>query len=272
MITLFLSNVLTSPIIAGCTWLQMTRTHSVGAADDDDLPPPPQPTPTELMALLVEGQRTMANALRTIANRDARGARQGPVPNQYSDFKDFLDTRPPLFKEAKEPLQADEWLNTIEQKFRLLRPTDELKTEYASHQLHGLAGIWWSHYCSMLPPNAQITWDQFKAAFRGNYIPPDLMVMKHIEFIKLTQGSKSLTEYLQAFNNLARYATEFDDTDAMKIASFKYGLSLKLMKIMGTSKCATFNEFISDVLTQENNNSIYVASKSRKRAFEASAS
>jgi hypothetical protein len=98
------------------------------------------------------------------------------------------------------------------------------------------------------------------------------MAMKHMEFMKLTQGNKSLTEYLQAFNNLARYATEFVDTDAKKIASFKRGLSPKLMKTMGTSKCATFNEFISDALTQENNNSIYAASKSRKRAFEAGVS
>jgi hypothetical protein len=44
------------------------------------------------------------------------------------------------------------------------------------------------------------------------------------------------------------------------------------MKTMGTSKCATFNEFISDALTQENNNFVYAASKSRKRAFEAGAS
>jgi hypothetical protein len=44
------------------------------------------------------------------------------------------------------------------------------------------------------------------------------------------------------------------------------------MKTMGTSKCATFNDFISDALTQENNNSIYAASKSHKRAFEAGAS
>jgi hypothetical protein len=98
------------------------------------------------------------------------------------------------------------------------------------------------------------------------------MAMKHTEFMKLTQGNKSLTEYLQAFNNLARYATEFVDTDAKKIASFKRGLGPKLMKTMGTSKCVTFNEFISDALTQENNNSIYAASKSRKRAFEAGAS
>jgi hypothetical protein len=89
--------------------------------------------------------------------------------------------------------------------------------------------------------------------------------------MKLTQGTKSVSEYLQAFNNLARYASESVDTDAKKIASFKIGLSPKLMKTMGC-KCTTFNEFISDTITQENNNTIYVASKSRKRAYEAGAS
>ena len=74
----------------------MPRTRSNGAAgDDDDLPPPPPPTPAELLAILAEGQHTMAEALRTIANCDGRGARQGLEPNQYSDFKDFLDMKPP---------------------------------------------------------------------------------------------------------------------------------------------------------------------------------
>jgi hypothetical protein len=117
------------------------------------------------MQTMVEDQRMLAEAMHQLVDRDARRGRQGPKPNQYSDFKDFLDTKPPLFKEAEEPLQADERLNTIKQKFCLLHLTDELKTEYASHQLHGPAGIWWSHYCSTLPPNAQILWDQFKAAF-----------------------------------------------------------------------------------------------------------
>ena len=58
---------------------------------------------------------------------------QGPEPNQYSSFKDFQDTKPPIFKEDGEPLQTDEWLNTIEQKFHLLRVTEHLKAEYASH-------------------------------------------------------------------------------------------------------------------------------------------
>ena len=75
------------------------------------------------------------------------------------------------------------------------------------------------------------------------------MSMKHTKFMRIT---KILTEYLHAFNNLPRYATEFVDTNAKKIASFKRGLSLKLMKTLAHSKCATFNEFVSDALTQDN--------------------
>ena len=44
------------------------------------------------------------------------------------------------------------------------------------------------------------------------------------------------------------------------------------MKTMGNCKCAHFNEFVSDALSQENNNVVYAASKSRKRAYEAGAS
>ena len=41
---------------------------------------------------------------------------------------------------------------------------------------------------------------------------------------------------------------------------------------MAGNKSTTFNEFISDALTQENSNAIYAASKNRKRAYEAGAS
>jgi hypothetical protein len=139
--------------------------HGRGVGDEDPPPPSPAPTPAKLMQTVVEGQRMLAETMRQLVDRDARRGHQGPEPNQHSDFKDFLNTKPPLFKEEEEPLQADEWLNTIEQKFRLLQLTNEPKTKYASHQLHGPAGIWWSHYRSTLPPNAQLSWDQFKAAF-----------------------------------------------------------------------------------------------------------
>jgi len=115
----------------------MARNTRSGHNEMPPPPPPPPPTPTELLATLVEGQRMLNEAMQTMAqqNRGGRHARQGGEANQYSSFKDFQDTKPLLFKEVVEPLEADEWLNTLEQKFCLLRVMEELKAEYAAHQL-----------------------------------------------------------------------------------------------------------------------------------------
>ena len=78
------------------------------------------------------------------------------------------------------------------------------------------------------------------------------MRMKATEFMRLTQGTKTLTKYMHAFNNLSQYAPEFVNTKEKKIDSFKRGLGTKLMKTMANSRCTTYNEFISDALTQEN--------------------
>jgi hypothetical protein len=95
------------------------------------------------------------------------------------------------------------------------------------------------------------------------------MAMKVGEFMRLTQGTRTMKEYLHTFNNLSCYAPKFINTDAKKVASFKRGLNPKMLKIMGTSSRTVFNEFISDCLTQKNNNNAYSASKSRKRALES---
>ena len=125
---------------------------------------------------------------------------------------------------------------------------------------------------SALPAGANVSWDQFKIAFRGHHIPLGLMRMKAAKFMKLTQGTKTLTEYMHAFNNLSRYAPEFVNTEEKKIESFKRGLGTKLMKTMANSRCATYNEFVSDALTQENQNNLHAIVKGRKRDFEAGAS
>ena len=75
------------------------------------------------------------------------------------------------------------------------------------------------------------------------------MSMKHTEFMRLTQSTKSLTKYLHAFNNLSRYAPEFVNSDGKKTASFKRGLCPKSMKTLTNNKSETYNELVSDALT-----------------------
>jgi hypothetical protein len=123
-----------------------------------------------------------------------------------------------------------------------------------------------SHHFS---PHAHITWREFTEAFYGVYIPSGLTEMKLGEFLALNQGTKTVTQYLHAFNNLSRYASDMVNTDAKKITGFKRGLNPKIMKHVGTNMRTSFNNFVSDCLKQEKNNNVYPASKTRKRAFES---
>ena len=53
---------------------------------------------------------------------------------QEASYQDFLNTQPPLFTKADEPLDADAWIRTIESMFSLLTtPCSEAnKTHYAA--------------------------------------------------------------------------------------------------------------------------------------------
>jgi hypothetical protein len=63
-----------------------------------------------------------------------------------------MDTRPPIFKEAAELLDAEKWINTMGEKFYVLRMMEVLKTEYVAHQLQGPVGMWWKHHRTTFPP------------------------------------------------------------------------------------------------------------------------
>ena len=54
------------------------------------------------------------------------------------------------------------------------------------------------------------------------------------------------------------------DTEEKKIESFKRGLGTMFMKTLENFRCATYNEFVSDALTQENQNNLHAAAKGRK--------
>ena len=82
--------------------------------------------------------------LRNIADNTAQG-RNDRAEGGIGHFKSFMDTKPPVFTTAEDPLQVDEWLHAIEDRFRVCRCTKEQKAEYNAFQLQGPAGLWWSH-------------------------------------------------------------------------------------------------------------------------------
>jgi hypothetical protein len=266
-----------------------TETPSVGAdtsgsdGNRNTTEPHPSPSPITLETFFTQylesqrnvehSQRNMEDIFRTVVDHYQSGNRQGGNEvDQYNNFKNFLDTEPLIFREAIEPLDVEEWINTMEDKFRLLRMTEVLKTEYAAHQLQGPTGIWWKHHRTIFPDHTQITWNEFTKAVCGVYIPSGLFEMKLQEFLVLTQDTKTVTQYLHAFNNLCHYAPDMVDTDIKKIASFKRVFNTKMLKHVGTNPRTRFNDFISDCLKQEKNNNVHSAFKARKKVLDSSPS
>jgi hypothetical protein len=96
---------------------------------------------------------------------------------------DFIDTRPPVFSKANEPLEADDWLWTMEQKFELIQCTEYQKPVFAAQRLRGVAGAWWANLVAARPAGHCITWQEFRDAFWAHYIPDGVMATKLEEFL-----------------------------------------------------------------------------------------
>jgi hypothetical protein len=116
--------------------------------------------------------------------RGGNGIRNAPAlaPITYSDF---AATHPPLFTEAGEPLEADHWLCVIEYKFVLLHYTEVQKTLFATQQLRGDASVWWANFAATRPTDYQVSWTEFRCAFRAHYILASVMRRKRQEFMDL---------------------------------------------------------------------------------------
>jgi hypothetical protein len=102
-----------------CTIFNANEAGGSATGNENHDPPPPSPPPytaEQFFTQFVISQRNMESmqqnmeiALRNIADNTCRGLNQGRHEvNQYSSFKDFMDTRPSIFKEVEELLDAGE--------------------------------------------------------------------------------------------------------------------------------------------------------------------
>jgi hypothetical protein len=106
-------------------------------------------------------------------------------------YAQFSALKPPLFHKAEEPLEADAWLRAIEAKFDVLTSpcSEERKVKFAAMYLRGPALLWWDHFKMMQPNGHEITWAEFKTAFKNHHIPKGMVERKLNELLNLRQGN-----------------------------------------------------------------------------------
>ena len=156
-----------------------------------------------LQAFREERQANTA-ALQMIAQAVANNPQQPRNGNGRSTLAEFKKHAPPTFIETAEPLDADDWICTIEDLLELVGYNeDHERVVYAAHCLGGTARAWWDGFKAMHAAQA-IIWNNFKVEFHKAHIPSGIMAIKKREFRALKQGSNTVKEYLQKFSVLSR--------------------------------------------------------------------
>ena len=115
-----------------------------------------------------------------------------------------MSHHPPTYSHSSDPLDADDWLKTINKKLDIAQCNDREKVLYASGRLEGAASDWWDSFVAAHANANAITWDEFRTAFRSHHIPAGVMKLKLKEFLSLEQGTMSVCEYRDKFTQLSR--------------------------------------------------------------------
>jgi hypothetical protein len=91
------------------------------------------------------------NLTATIQNPQAQQNQlppQGPPPPPppVNKHREFMRHHPPTYYHSVDPLDADDWLKTINKKLNITHCNDREKVLYASRRLEGVAADCWDAY------------------------------------------------------------------------------------------------------------------------------
>ena len=131
---------------------------------------------------------------------------------------------PPVFAHFADPMDAEDWLRTVERELHTAQCNDRKKVLYGPRQLRGVAQSWWESYLATHANPEAITWEEFRDKFHRNHVPEGLMILRKVEFLALKQGPLSVSEYRDKFLQLSCYAPEDVNTDAKRKYRFLRGL------------------------------------------------
>src|SRR3954471_7765410 len=232
---------------------------SFGIIDDEE-----PPSPTSMAEIMLEAERNHRDQTRLLAQNTSH-QQDSVVPIQ-----DFIILTPPVFRCSSEPLDADDWLRSLERKLETAHVAPSDRVLFAAYFLEGAALQWWENFVAMQPVGHVVTWQEFSDDFRGYHIPDQLMERKREQFCNLTQGKMSVHEYRTEFTRLARYAQEEVSTDAKKQERFRKGLSPVLRHDLNLHEFVNFQDLVNKSFKVEYGNELYEESRKRDREFAPS--
>jgi hypothetical protein len=162
-----------------------------------------------------------------------------------------------------EPMNADDWLKTVERKLQVGQCNNREKVLLASHQLIGPTADWWDAYLEAHEEPDTINWNEFKMAFRSHHVSQGIIKLK--EFQDLKQGSMTVSEYVTRFTQLSHYAPIDVDTNKKKQECFLNRLDDGLAYALEARDFENFQTMVDKALVLENRRGILSSKRKHER-------
>jgi hypothetical protein len=186
-----------------------------------------------------------------------------PPPPHVDMLTSFLRLRPSTFTSSSKPIVADDWLRSVKKNLVTIGCTEAEKVRFAAHLLEGPATSWWGNY-QITHPIEEVNCDMFQEAFHTAHISSGVMSLKKREFRNFCQGHRTVAEYIDEFNKVARYAPDDVDTDAKRRERFLDGLNDELAVHLSIVYAPNYQALIDKATILENKQN---QMESHKRKF-----
>ncbi|XP_025014399.1 uncharacterized protein LOC112536061 [Ricinus communis] len=97
----------------------------------------------------------------------------------------------------------------------------------------------------------RLTWDVFKAEFCREYLTNAFKVERQNEFVTLKQGSMTMREHVDRFEDLYKYASDIFPTETQKCYRFKEGLQIVLKNELSLYEGQHFRGWVEKAIEKE---------------------
>ncbi|GMN49834.1 hypothetical protein TIFTF001_018997 [Ficus carica] len=131
-------------------------------------------------------------------------------------YERFRRMKAPEFEGPTDPIAADNWLIDIQVILDFMRLTEQEKVLCASFALKKDARHWWMTV-QMRRDVTTMSWQDFVSEFRAMYFNREILAAQQDEFTSLRQGTMTVMEAINKFEQLARLCPELVPSETEKV-------------------------------------------------------
>ncbi|XP_059431475.1 uncharacterized protein LOC132164978 [Corylus avellana] len=153
--------------------------------------------------------------------------------------QDYCSPHSDSFDGRGDQINAENWLNDVEELLATTRCTNEQKVAYATCKLTKEARCWWQEKNMVLVVDLgsedAITWDIFKHELNQHFFPRVVQEAKAQVFLDLVQGGMTVIEYTAKFLQLSQFGMYLilnEEKKEKKAKKFEQGLNSRIQIMM----------------------------------------